>query len=77
MPASPQQAEYISDLFEQCRCDEHEVAEMLERVAGIPGGQWPKDAETISWGLASELIAELIDLKKDRGRHVGRREYGR
>jgi hypothetical protein len=77
MPASSYQADYISDLFEQCACDEHDVAEILETHTGIKGGEWPKIAKQISWENASDLIDALKDLKQDRERPSGRRERGR
>lgn len=77
MPVTEPQVNYISDLFEQCACDENEVMAMLDEVAGIKGGEWPKDAEKLSWATASELIDALKDLKRDRDRPSGRREYGR
>jgi hypothetical protein len=77
MPASREQTEYISDLFEQLGCDENEVADMLEEVVGLQGGVWPRDALDISWSDASELIEELKDHKRDHDRPSGRRERGR
>ncbi len=77
MPATPEQTEYISDLFEQCSCDEHEVAAMLLENAQIEDGEWPRDAVTISWWNASDLIESLKNLKRDYDRPSGRRESRR
>lgn len=70
------QIEYISDLFEQCGCDENEVMEMFGEV-GVENGVWPRDAEKLSWPDGCELIDALKDLKRDRDRPSGRRESGR
>ena len=75
MPASREQTEYISDLFEQLGCDENAVADVLEEVAGLQGGVWPRNAEDISQADASELIEELKERKRDHDRPSGRREF--
>ena len=75
MPASEEQTEYISDLFEQCVCDENDVADMLDEFTGFKGfGRWPQDADRITWWEASGLIDALKDLKRDQERLSGRRE---